>query len=222
MQRNHQLVTVEGIRATHKARRREIRARLAEFHEVWRSGSDARLWEELAFCIFTAGASARMGLKSVEAVRPFLLEGRRDQMTRALKKAGAHRFPVARPGYIVATRNYLRVHCRMELRQTLCGFVDPIERRDWLARERRIKGLGYKEASHFLRNIGLDGHAILDKHVLRCLTDVGVVKTPKPPTTRERYLEVEECLKRFAREIGIDFDELDLVLWSMKTGEILK
>ena len=222
MQSNHQLVTVEDIRATHKARRKEIRARLAEFHEVWRSGSDARLWEELAFCIFTAGASARMGLKSVEAVRPFLQVGRREQMTRALKKAGAHRFPVARPGYIVATRNYLRVHCRMELRQALGSFADPMERRDWLAKEKRIKGLGYKEASHFLRNIGFDGHAILDKHVLRCLADVGVLKTPKPPTTRERYLEAEESLKRFAREIGINFDELDLVLWSMKTGEILK
>jgi thermostable 8-oxoguanine DNA glycosylase len=29
-------------------------------------------------------------------------------------------------------------------------------------------------------------------------------------------------LKEFAREVKIDFDQLDLVLWSMKTGEILK
>jgi N-glycosylase/DNA lyase len=222
VQRNRQLVTVEGIRATHKARRKEIRARLAEFQDVWRNGSDARLWEELAFCIFTAGASARMGLRAIEAVRPLLLQGRRDQMTRALKNAGAHRFPVARPAYIVETRNYLRNHCGMELRQTLSSFTDATERRDWLASERRIKGLGYKEASHFLRNIGFTGHAILDKHVLRCLADTGVVRTPKPPTSRNLYLQAEESLKRFAREIGIDFDELDLVLWSMKTGEILK
>lgn len=222
MQRNHQLVTVEGIRATHEARSKEIRSRLAEFHEVWRSGSDARLFEELVFCIFTAGASARMGLKSIEAVRPLLLKGRRDSMTRALVQAGAHRFPVARPGYIVATRNYLRAHCGMELRQTLNSFSDPIERRDWLAREPRIKGLGYKEASHFLRNVGINGYAILDKHVLRCLADVGVVDSPKPPATRDRYLKVEEKLKKFSKEIGVDFDELDLVLWSMKTGEILK
>ena len=216
------VVTVESIRATHKARRREIQARLAEFHEVWRTGSDARLWEELAFCIFTAGASARMGLKAIEAVRPFLIQGRRDQMTRALKNEGAHRFPVARPAYIVETRAYLRRHCGMELRQTLESFTDAHARRDWLASERRIKGLGYKEASHFLRNIGFSGHAILDKHVLRCLVDIGVMKSEKPPTSRERYLQVEQSLKRVAREIDIDFDELDLVLWSMKTGEILK
>jgi len=222
VQTDHQPVTVEGIRAAHEARRKTIRARLAEFQEVGRTGSDERLWEELAFCIFTAGASARMGLKAIEAVRPFLLKGRRDRMTQALKRAGAHRFPIARPGYIVATRSYLRADCRMALRQRLRSFADPMERRDWLAREKRIKGLGYKESSHFLRNIGFNGHAILDKHVLRCLTDVGVLETPKPPATRERYLEIEARLKRFAREIRIDFDELDLVLWSMKTGEILK
>jgi N-glycosylase/DNA lyase len=222
VQTQSQLVTVEGIRATHQARRKAIRVRLAEFREVWRSGSDARLWEELAFCIFTAGASARMGIKAIEAVRPLLLHGRRNQMTRALRQAGAHRFPVERPRYIVATRDYLRTYFGMELRNRLGSFADPIERRDWLAKEKRIKGLGYKEASHFLRNIGFDGHAILDKHVLRCLTDVGVIETPQPPTTRKRYLETEIRLKRFAREIRIDFDELDLVLWSMKTGEILK
>lgn len=220
--REHQPVTVESIRATHKARRKEIRARLGEFEKVWRDGSDARLWEELVFCIFTAGASARMGLKSIDAVRPLLWNGERAEMTEALKKAGAHRFPVERPGYIVIARNYLREHCGLRLREQLESFSDPMERRDWLAREKRIKGLGYKEASHFLRNIGLMGHAILDKHVLRCLADLKIVESSRPPSTRTRYLEIEERLKGVARDVGIDFDELDLVLWSMKTGEVLK
>jgi N-glycosylase/DNA lyase len=219
---NRKPVAVEDIRATHKARRKEIRARLEQFQTVWREGSDEQLWEELVFCIFTAGASARMGFRSVEAVRPFLQDGEREEMTRALKSAGAHRFPVERPGYIVVTRNYLREHCNMALREKLQSFADPVERRDWLAREKRIKGLGYKESSHFLRNIGLLGHAILDKHVMSCLADLKVVETSKPPATRARYLDTEERLRNFAREIRIDFDELDLVLWSMKTGEVLK
>ena len=222
MQRDHQPVTIERVRAVHKARRKEIRTRLAEFAEVWRAGSDARLWEELVFCIFTAGASARMGLRSIEAVRPLLLEGSPEEMSQALKAAGAHRFPNARPGYVVVARNYLQQHCKMRLRDSLLSFSDPIERRDWLANERRIKGLAYKEASHFLRNVGLRGYAILDKHVLHCLTDLGVVDSPRPPTTRTRYLELEATLKQFADTAGIDFDELDLVLWSMKTGEVLK
>lgn len=222
MRLNRELVVVQSIRATHRARKKEIRRRLDEFREVWRKGSDERLWEELVFCIFTAGASARMGLRAVEAIRPLLMDGKRADMTLALQRAGAHRFPVERPGYIVVTRNYLREHCDMALRKKLESFADPIERRDWLAQEKQVKGLGYKEASHFLRNIGLSGYAILDKHVMSCLTDLKVVETPKPPGNRARYLETEERLKFFARDIGIDFDELDLVLWSMKTGEVLK
>jgi N-glycosylase/DNA lyase len=222
VQRNQEPVTVERVVATHRARRKEIKNRLSEFDEVWRKGSDARLWEELAFCIFTAGASARMGLNSVDAIRSLLLDGEPEEMTQALKRAGAHRFPVARPRYIVTTRSYLRVNFGMKLRRRLRGFSDPLERRDWLAQEKQIKGLGYKEASHFLRNIGIKGHAILDKHVMRCLAEVGVVDSAKPPSTRKQYLDVEEKFLRFAKDVRINSDELDLVLWSMKTGEILK
>jgi N-glycosylase/DNA lyase len=222
VQRNQEPVTVEKVVATHRARRREIKKRLNEFDEVWRKGSDARLWEELAFCIFTAGASARMGLNSVAAIRSLLLDGEPEEMTRALKRAGAHRFPVARPRYIVTTRSYLRANFGMKLRKRLRAFSDPFERRDWLAQEKQIKGLGYKEASHFLRNIGVKGHAILDKHVMRCLADVGVVDSAKPPSTRKHYLDVEQKFLEFAKAIKINCDELDLVLWSLKTGEILK
>lgn len=161
-----------------------------------------------------------MGLNAIEAVRHLLQEGSRESMTEALK--GRYRYIAARPGYVIVTRDFLREHCGMQLREKLAGFSDPIERRDWLARERRIKGLGYKEASHYLRNIGLSGYGILDKHILRCLAEVGVIDDPKPPSTRARYIEIEERLRKFSIRIGIDFDELDLVLWSMKTGEVLK
>jgi N-glycosylase/DNA lyase len=174
----------------------------------------------MVFCIFTAGASARMGLRSIEAVRPLLARGGHEDLAGAL--TGVHRYPRSRSGYVVVTREFLRGDCRMRLRERLGGFADPLERRDWLARERRIKGLGYKEASHFLRNVGFRGYAILDKHILRSLAELGVTDSPRPPATRARYLAVEETMRRFAREVRIDFDELDLVLWSMKTGEILK
>jgi N-glycosylase/DNA lyase len=143
-------------------------------------------------------------------------------MTSALVAAGAHRFPNARPGYVVVTRNYLRESCAMRLRERLSAYRSPIERRDWLAKEPRIKGLSYKEASHYLRNIGFKGYSILDKHIVRCLAELGVIDSPKPPTNRRRYLDTESRMRQFARDVQIDFDELDLVLWSIKTGEILK
>ncbi|MCA1565009.1 MAG: N-glycosylase/DNA lyase [Acidobacteria bacterium] len=220
MRREQQPVTIERIREAHAARAKDIRRRLAEFRAVRRQASDERFWEELVFCIFTAGASARMGLRSVEAVRALLAEGTHEELARALDKK--HRYPNSRSGYIVVTRDYLRADCGMRLRERLESFDDPFARRDWLARERRIKGLGYKEASHYLRNVGFRGYAILDKHILRSLAELGVLESPTPPTTRARYLDIEEALRRFAARLAIDFDELDLVLWSMKTGEILK
>ncbi|MGH9940870.1 MAG: N-glycosylase/DNA lyase [Pyrinomonadaceae bacterium] len=221
MRREQQPVTLENIRATHRERRAAIRQRLAEFSDVWRRGTNDLLWEELVFCIFTAGASARMGLNSVEAVRPLLARGTHEELAGAL--SGVHRYPQARSGYIVVTRDYLRRDCSLRLRERLSGFADPLERRDWLARERGVKGLGYKEASHYLRNVGFSGYAILDKHILRSLAELGVIESPAPPTTRARYLAIEAKLREFARDVvRIDFDELDLVLWSMKTGEILK
>src|ERR1043165_9463116 len=215
-------VTIARLRTEYPKRRREIRARLSEFRRVWQTADDHRLWEEMVYCIFTAGASARMGLKSVEALRPLLAQGRQREMTRALVKAGAHRFPNARPAYVVVTRDYLHETCSMRLRDRLQAFRDPFERRDWLARDPQIKGLGYKESSHFLRNIGFKGYGILDKHIVRCLHELKVIDSPKPATTRGRYLEAEQKMREFAAEAAIDFDELDLLLWSMKTGEILK
>ena len=85
-----------------------------------------------------------------------------------------------------------------------------------------IKGIGYKEASHYLRNIGFFGNAILDKHILKTLFEFGIIVSPNPPSTKKKYLATEEIMRNFAEEIRIDFDELDLLLWSNKTGEILK
>src|SRR6266550_9303671 len=104
---NREPVTVERLRVIHAARRNQIRARLREFHRVWRTGSDALLWEEMVYCIFTAGSSAKMGSSAVAAVRPLLKDGSRVAMTRALARKPAYRFYNVRPEYVVATRDYL-------------------------------------------------------------------------------------------------------------------
>jgi N-glycosylase/DNA lyase len=213
-------LTIEKIKAAHLERRGEIERRLAEFQNIRKSGTDERLWEEMVFCFFTGGCSARMGIRSVEAVRPLLLAGNHAELSQAL--VGRHRYPNARAGYIVASREFLQQHCGLRLREKLEGFDDDAARRDWLVKEKRVKGLGYKEASHYLRNIGYRGYAILDKHILRSLAELEIIDDPQPPNTRVKYLATEEKLKNLATQTEIDFDELDLVLWSMKTGEILK
>lgn len=220
MKRQTEPLTLAGIRAAHKSRRDEIRRRLQEFLEIWEFGSDADIWREMVFCFFTGGCSAKMGLRSIEAVKGLIDTGSHAELTEAL--LGVHRYPNARSRYIVVSRQFLQEDCGMRLKERLAGFRDDFERRDWLVKEKGIKGLGYKEASHFLRNIGFSGYAILDKHVLNCLHELEIIDSPKPPNSRSRYLSIESELKKFSEQAGIDFDEMDLVLWSIKTGEILK
>lgn len=213
-------VTIESIKTAHKTRKTEIRQRLSEFRAIRENGSDDDHWAEMVFCFFTGGCSAKMGLRSVEAVRPLLRNGSQPELAKAL--TGVHRYPNARSRYIEHSRNFLLEHCDLKIRGKLESFDCRLERRDWLVREKGVKGLGYKEASHFLRNVGFTGYAILDKHVLKCLAELKIIDDAKPPNTRAKYLSIEEKLRRLTEQLKIDFDEMDLVLWSIKTGEILK
>jgi N-glycosylase/DNA lyase len=212
---------LEDLQGSYREKRSAIQARLSEFAEVGRKADDARLFEELVYCILTAGASARMGQTSIERIGPLLPHADHERLHQALR--GAHRFPRARSGYVVTTRAWLRSDCDLRLRERLTAFGEDLDgRRDFLARTPGIKGIGYKEASHYLRNIGYCGYAILDQHILRELHRFGVLPTATPPATKKKYLAAEESMRQFAKGIKIDFDELDLLLWSNRTGEILK
>jgi N-glycosylase/DNA lyase len=105
--------------------------------------------------------------------------------------------------------------------QKLSEQVSALDLREWLVKN--VLGLGYKEASHFLRNIGKnDGLAILDRHILRNLNRLGVIDSIPKSISKKHYLEIERCFSKFSLDLGIALDELDLVFWSMETGEIRK
>jgi len=93
------------------------------------------------------------------------------------------------------------------------------ERRAWLVDN--IKGLGYKEASHFLRNIGFDDYAIIDFHILDLLERYRLIKKPKTLTTKQ-YRKIEHVLQKLATKTNLTLAELDLYLWYLETGKILK
>lgn len=211
---------IAELKKDYRAKRPLIAARLSEFKKVYEKG-DRAIFEELCYCILTAGSSARMGMRTVEALRDILHAGGEQELQQRAEKNRV-RFWRIRPSYIYQTREHLRGLCGLELRKLIDSFACPQARRDFFARSKAIKGLGYKEASHFLRNIGFRGYAILDKHIINSLREMGVITKKLRPTTRAGYLEIEQRLARFAEEIGIDMDHLDLLLWSRKTGEILK
>ncbi|MFA0780522.1 MAG: hypothetical protein RJAPGHWK_002037 [Candidatus Fervidibacter sp.] len=210
------LKTLEELRAYHARIRPHILRRLEEFAATWERGDEA-IFEELAFCLLAAGASALMALKGVNAIRPVLWTASAEELAHLLH---FHLYPMARASYIVAARETVRHALQGRLSDWLAQFADHHARRD--AFVQNFKGIGYKEASHFLRNIGFRGYAILDKHIVRCLHSFGILESDKPPSTRKRYLEAEERYLAFAHQVGIDPDELDLTLWASRTGYIAK
>ncbi|MBE0557207.1 MAG: hypothetical protein IH628_08240 [Proteobacteria bacterium] len=91
----------------------------------------------------------------------------------------------------------------------------------WLVKN--VDGLGLKEATHFLRNIGRNGDlAILDRHILRNLKRYGVLRSIPRSLSGREYLRIEVRFHRFARAIGIPINHLDLLFWSRETGLIRK
>ena len=211
---------INELRRDYRAKKPLIVQRFAEFRKVYEKG-DRAIFEELCYCILTAGSSAKMGMRTVTALRDILRSGSEKELRQRAQAHGV-RFWRLRPSYIVHTREYLDEACGRKLKQLLGSFEGRDARRDFFAKNKGVKGIGYKEASHFLRNIGFPGYAILDKHILNSLREMGVISARMRPTTRAGYLAIEMKLEQFAKEIRIDMDHLDLLLWSRKTGEILK
>ena len=199
---------------SYASRRTEIEKRLHEFNEM-RKKSDKELFAELVFCILTPQSRARNCDKAVkELFESRAVFGKAGEIKKCLKTKV--RFHNTKARHIVRARGLLN---NGGIKRHLRG--DAAEMREWLVKN--VYGLGYKEASHFLRNIGIGEElAILDRHILKNLVKYRVIKELPESMTRKRYLQIEECMKEFAENSGIPLAHLDLLFWSGETGEIFK
>ena len=196
--------------------RKKVEDRMNDFRAVHEM--DTYKWyEELVYCLLTAFASALMGQKCVDALccDDTLLEGSEDDIRTCLVETG-HRFPNKRAEYVYNTQ-----HLAPTIKETIQGFEDSKKAREWLVE--KIKGLGWKEASHYLRNIGYFDLAIIDRHIMNNLVEHRIVDLdPKKGLTKKRYLAVEKVLDVLADELDLLPGELDLYMWYRKTGKVLK
>lgn len=94
------------------------------------------------------------------------------------------------------------------------------ETREWLVEN--VNGMGFKGASHFMRNTGMGGLAILDVHILRALHERKVIPSAKPTLSPSVYRLIENKMIWYAGKVGISTDELDLLFWSLGTGHVFK
>lgn len=210
---------VQTLQSLYRDRKDAIQKRLSEFKQVMQ-WSDEEVFGELAFCLLTPQSSAKICWAAVSKLKQeeLLWKGTVAQLEPHLNQV---RFGESKARYIVEARDMFTKANGLQLKAMIKGFYNHFELREWLVEN--VKGLGYKEASHFLRNIGLgEEFAILDRHILRNLAGIGVIPEIPVSLTKKRYLETEEKLRRFATEIGIPMADLDLLFWSKETGWIFK
>lgn len=231
-------IKIKNLKKEYSLKKEKISERLLDFDKFYNQSfswffddgmslrevdkdDDERIFEELCFCILTANTSAEMGMKAIDKIRDLLVKGRVEEMSKSLE--GIYRFNNLRPAYIAHTRDYLHNELNFKLKDKIESLKKDREAlRDFFALNKGIKGLGYKEASHFLRNNSFKGYAILDKHILNSLFEFGVIEEAKRPSTGDKYKEIEQKMMLFSNEIQIPMDDLDLLLWSRKNGKILK
>lgn len=211
------LKIIYELKELYELKKIEIKNRLYEFQDTYQLADDKKIFEELCFCILSSRTGPKVAQRSLEKIKEILITSSESSLFAALD--GVHKYP-EKASFIFLTREYLTKNLNLDLRKKLNSFVDKQEQRDFLAKNRNIKGIGYVQASHFLRNIGYRGYAILDKNILRALYEFGVTKDIKQPTSKKQYLEKEEKMKGFSKQLGIEIDELDLLLWCRKTGYI--
>ncbi len=190
----------------------QIDARLSEFNEIKYQSIDS-IFKELCFCIMTANCSAVKCIQVHDSVGAGFLTLPELQLTKRFKELG-YRFPNVRSKFIIEARNKIP-----QLEKTMKSGDNGKKLREWVIKN--IKGLGYKEASHFLRNIGYNDFAIIDFHIIDLLVNHNLIKKPKS-LSKTKYLEIEKLLENVGKKIKLNLAELDLYLWYLETGKLLK
>jgi N-glycosylase/DNA lyase len=197
----------------YKSQSRNIKGRLKEFKSLPKE----HYLEEHLFCILTPQSNAKKCWKAIEELKKMDLMKLKENDIKLISDIlkDKTRFHNNKSKYLVsAIKNWEETKKRLDNQ-------DIISLRNWLAEN--IKGYGLKEAGHFLRNIGKSNNqiAILDRHILRNLVSLEVIKDEQIKSKKD-YLKLEQEFLKFSKTVNIPIDELDLLFWSQGTGEIFK
>ena len=188
-----------------------ISGKMKEFERMGKEKEDS-VFSELCFCLLTANFQAEKCIRIQQEMGRDFLHLPEKELAKKLKEAG-HRFWPQRANRIIEARECKTDLCSLVMKQS------GKEMRDWLVEN--IKGLGMKESSHFLRNIGYKDVAIIDFHIVDLIVEEKLIKKPKTITPK-RYLEIEFILENLGKKVNLNLAELDLYLWYIETGKVLK
>jgi N-glycosylase/DNA lyase len=200
----------------------DIDERLHEFKLMYQNGSDAVLFREMCFCMCTPQNNAQKAWGAALALEKsgLLYNGNAAQIAKILRDGGV-RFHNTKAKAIAHNAKQFYPDTKKHLQKFFTGHSIS-ETRNELANITR--GWGLKEASHFLRNIGVteNGICILDRHILRQLVLYDVIPSIPDTLSKNKYLNIETAMLAFAKKAHIPADALDLLFWYKAKGEIFK
>jgi len=96
----------------------------------------------MCFCLLTANFNAEKSINIQNKIGKYFCTDSKEELSKKLKVHG-HRFPNTRAGYI---KESIKIKDKLK---DVVKFHDKNSLREWMVKN--VKGLGYKEASHFLR-----------------------------------------------------------------------
>ncbi|WP_418965901.1 N-glycosylase/DNA lyase [Cetobacterium sp.] len=199
----------------------KIEERLEEFRRVWREGDNKDIFCELAFCILTPQSKARNAWKAISDLRDsnVLFTGSEEDIVPYLNIV---RFNKTKAKNLYILREQMtNENGEFITKDFFSTFSSPFEMREWIVKN--IRGMSYKEASHFLRNVGFGQElAILDRHILKNLAALDVIEEVPKTVTPKLYKDIEERLKNYCKEIDIPMENIDLLLWYLEAKDIFK
>ncbi|MCM8821144.1 MAG: N-glycosylase/DNA lyase [Candidatus Omnitrophica bacterium] len=207
---------ITTLRQIHKSIKPQIEKRLKELRG---NNTDEKIAKEFFFCLLTPQCKAKVCWNNIEILynKGILQKGSKEEIVKHLKGI---RFSNNKAGYIVEGRGkFFNGGC--SLKEIIETTDDTFSLREYIVSN--IKGMGWKEASHFLRNIGKgEDFAILDRHILKGLVMCSVIKKIPKTLTKAGYMDIENRMRKFAENIGIPLSHLDFVFWYLFNKEIFK
>ena len=189
---------------------RDVKNNVAEFEKNKNLSKDEK-FIELCFCILVANSSMEKTFKIWKEIGYDFLRLSKEELAQKLKELG-YRFYNRRAEYIIEARK------KIDLLEEILRMSDEFEIRNKLVKS--FKGIGWKEASHFLRNLGYKNFAIIDRHVLKVLKKFGIIENIPKSLSKKAYLDIENKLRFIAKALNMSLTELDFYLFYISSGKI--
>jgi N-glycosylase/DNA lyase len=186
---------------------------------------EAMLWRELSCCVLSSQVPYELAVEYarqiaeasllISPVSLVVLTKKLEALLRTPALVGGrrrmYRFPSSKAHQLARTRAAV-TNAAGTLTSLINSFESPTAAREWFSTF--APGVGPKQASMFLRNVGLSYElAVLDRHVISYMHAQELLSSEESLARLVSYSRVEERLSSHAAQMGHEVGYLDWAIW---------